>query len=236
MMISHSSTTAVAMAGAFLMSTESVAADSPAARTRADSAATARQLAQCYLEGGRKVIEAALVADPLSMSFERWQGRRDMTCNSEVMFKNQVWILPYGDMMRYALSEELIRVDLKGIPLRNVTAVPPLQHKRSPLKFHAMTSRQHRAEANERQAAGIYLSALGECIVRTDPETARSLLDSDAASDSETAAFNKLMPSVQRCIDRSQTVQLDKDNLRGTIALNYYRLAKAAQALEGVVH
>ncbi len=69
------------------------------------------------------------------------------------------------------------------------------------------------------------LSAFGECVVRTSPNLAWALLRTDVASKAEAGAFKEITPTLARCLATDRGLQLGKYNVRGTVALNFYRLA-----------
>jgi hypothetical protein len=48
-------------------------------------------------------------------------------------------------------------------------------------------------------------------------------------TDAEAAGFGTLTPTVAQCLPEGRMISLGKLVLRGTIAVNYYRLAHAAR-------
>lgn len=67
----------------------------------------------------------------------------------------------------------------------------------------------------------------GECVVRTDPANAHKMLVADAGSLQESAAIQALRPALAHCIDQGGDLSLAVKDLRNSLALNYYRLARA---------
>ena len=91
------------------------------------------------------------------------------------------------------------------------------------------------AEDRRQREVAIYLSYFGECVVRADPGNSKALLAASPDSRDEGIAIAALGKSLSGCLEAGRTLELNKTNLRGTVALNYYRLAKAAQSSAPVV-
>lgn len=68
------------------------------------------------------------------------------------------------------------------------------------------------------------LSIFAECVAR---DAALKLSLSDPDSGYEASAFATLQPALSLCLDKGKAIALDKAAVRGAIALNLYRLAKA---------
>ena len=71
------------------------------------------------------------------------------------------------------------------------------------------------------------LSMIGECAVRADPTGARNLLKARLNSKDEDAAVQALTPAFASCLPKGAQVRFNILSLRGTVAVNYYRLALA---------
>ena len=71
------------------------------------------------------------------------------------------------------------------------------------------------------------LSMVGECAVRANPSGARDLLKARLNSKDEDAAVQALMPAFASCLAKGVQVHFNILSLRGTVAVNYYRLALA---------
>lgn len=65
-----------------------------------------------------------------------------------------------------------------------------------------------------------------ECVVRTNPAGSRDLLQTEPDSAGETAGFETLQPALEHCLQQG-SVAFGRLIFRGTIALNFYRLAHA---------
>ena len=145
-----------------------------------------------------------------------------------------------GDQFRYALADALFRVELAGLPARIFDGVPKLDH-RHPGEPPAKVNRKGKPlrasdyEARLRdydvQVAANYLSQYGECVARLNPVASRALLLTHAETRQETAAFESLRGTFAQCLPEAVTLTFSKVTLRGTLAVNYYRLAKAAAGI-----
>lgn len=154
---------------------------------------------------------------------------------SESSFFGDIRIIWQAETLRYALADALVRQELEFAPLADLDRVADLDHpvlneadfqprpgKRSDSKLlHDL------AESRIGEQRRIYLSVIGECVVRTDPKNARELLSADPTTPLEDLAFGSLTPALEKCIVAGQTLAFDKSQIRGTVAYSYYRLAKA---------
>jgi hypothetical protein len=144
-----------------------------------------------------------------------------------------------GDQYHYALAEALVKKELGDAPAPDFSKVPVLYHRDAgpepsrtapngkPLgarKFEAAVAAHGRAQAFR------FLSLYGECVVRAEPAASRALLMAEADTPQEQAQFTALSAAFGTCMPEGRTMALGKVALRGTIAINYYRLAKAAGA------
>jgi hypothetical protein len=146
-----------------------------------------------------------------------------------------------GDLYRYALADALVNQELAAQPVPALEAVPRLAHHEPGEPPQPVDARGRKlgkrklAAARERYGREVtyaFLSRYGECIVRADTAGAKALLMTTPDSADETTRFAALRPSFSRCLPEGQTVRFGKVALRGSIAINYYRLAQAARTPE----
>ena len=139
-----------------------------------------------------------------------------------------------GDLYRYALADALVARDvpadyavvfLAKSALAHLQPYSKAQLDRSLTKAKNARKRAQIQTAYDKQYVVAYLSAYGECIVRTDPLNARKLLAKKVESPEEMQAINVLRPVFGECLIPGATVTFNKTVLRGSIAINYYRLA-----------
>ena len=150
-----------------------------------------------------------------------------------------------GDTLRYALAEALVRKDYAtgfppGIPL-----AAPLAQREADLDSYApppgKTLKPKQLAAFEKRKndnlAFAFLTRFGECVVRADPTAAHRLLLTAPLSDEEATAFKALAPKLSGCLEEKAQIKANKATIRGTIAHNFYRLAKAPRLpAPGVTH
>jgi hypothetical protein len=143
-----------------------------------------------------------------------------------------------GDLYRYALADALVNRELAALPAPDLTAVPRLQHREPgeeprrelPNGKQVSEKKYQEALADHQQEAGFaYLSRYGECVVRANPAGAKSLLLAAPDSEAETTRIRELQPALSLCLGEGATLRFGRVALRGTIAINYYRLAHAAR-------
>lgn len=140
--------------------------------------------------------------------------------------------------MSFALAEALVRRQYPSAATVRVADAAPLDHALSPLEPLSPSGKPWTAEALEdlerSRAAHRAISMLGECVVRANPAAAHGLLLTEPGSDMENRYLQALQPAAGGCVEKGAALSLTKYSLRGTIALNFYRLAKALQATEAV--
>jgi hypothetical protein len=148
-----------------------------------------------------------------------------------------------GDEYRYALADGLVRRTLADAPPPQLDAVPRLDHREpeeapSKLDKKGRPLKPARYEAavlaHQQKQAYAYLSRYGECVVRSNPAGARALLLSEPSTAEENSRFGDLRTALGTCLPEGASLQFGKLALRGTIAVNYYRLAMAARGAGSV--
>jgi len=144
-----------------------------------------------------------------------------------------------GDLYRYALADALVNRELAAWTVADLAGVPGLVHRdpgQAPAQMTASGKRLGKrtyaaalAEYEE-QSAYAYLSRYGECVVRSDGEGAKALLLTGPDTPQETAAFDRLRPVFAHCLTEGRTLRFGRTTLRGSIAINFYRLAHSTRA------
>ncbi|WP_294120240.1 hypothetical protein [Sphingomonas sp.] len=142
-----------------------------------------------------------------------------------------------GDTMRYALADALVRREFAGASPSLKDAGPIVQPVLDESEYAPRPGRKAKqselkelAENRQKRVATIYVAHFGECVVRADPANSYALLMSDAETPKEDVALKGLMPAFDGCLAAGQDLSFNKSTLRGTIAMNYYRLAHAPRA------
>lgn len=143
-----------------------------------------------------------------------------------------------GDQFRYALADALVQRELAGLPAPVLEPVPLLDHRdpgeppsRLDSKGRPLSAAKYQAalEGYDRAKGFTYLSRYGECVVRMDTAASRALLLTEPASPQEGEQFTALNRALGTCLPEGATMRFGRLALRGTIAINYYRLATAAR-------
>ena len=157
---------------------------------------------------------------------------RQVTANLQMRFT--------GDLYRYALADALVNREFAAQDLSDLSAVPRLDH-RDPGEPPPPAGRGKKGERKYREAREAYelaasyalLSRYGECVVRLDPSGAKAVLLTEPDSADETTRFNAIRTALARCLPEGRTVAFGRVALRGSIAVNYYRLAHSARSAAG---
>jgi hypothetical protein len=71
------------------------------------------------------------------------------------------------------------------------------------------------------------VSRFGECVVRTSPAGVHRYLLAQPSTREEGQALLTLRLALGSCLTAGHTLKIDRRVLRGSLATNYYRLAKA---------
>jgi hypothetical protein len=142
-----------------------------------------------------------------------------------------------GDQYRYALADALVGAELRAVPPPVLDTVPPLLHRDAGAAPSQMSKtgkplnpKQYAAalKSYQEDQGTHFLSVYGECVVRVNPAAAKALLMTTPESAEESAKFGAMTTAFATCLPEGRTVAFGKLALRGTVAINYYRLAHAA--------
>ena len=140
-----------------------------------------------------------------------------------------------GDLYRYALADALVNANFADKYENDFSNRLPLAHLRAPTRAELDTelaktkSKRKRAEIEEEygKTSGVeWLSRYGECVVRSDPVRSRLWLLTPPDGPEEMSRINDLRPTFDACLSGG-TLKFSRVNLRGTVAINYFRLANA---------
>lgn len=135
-------------------------------------------------------------------------------------------------VMGYLFADALVKMDLQRLDpnaLRSAAHLPEIVVDPSTFK----ASSQSQADLAKREQAiataqnDVALLKYGECVLRSDPIGARSVLEAKVNSKEEGSALNALMPAFRSCLNQGQQFKASRLILRGILAVNYYRLAHA---------
>lgn len=141
-----------------------------------------------------------------------------------------------GDLYRYTLAEALIGAEFTTSGPGDFSDRPALKHPSPMTKAQfdasvaAAASSKRRAfleDVYEKQKAVNFLSRYGECVAREDPQNTRNLILARPGSVEESKQIEVLRPVFSACLE-PDTLGFSRATMRGTLALNYYRLAHAS--------
>jgi hypothetical protein len=144
-------------------------------------------------------------------------------------------IMPGSDFLRYGLAEALVRREYAaGLPA-DFAFAGPIQHfqpdeadyRPKPGKTLKPKEMAKLEERRKHEVALRTMSMYGECVARRSPSTALQLVLSKPTSPGEAAALAAMRGPLSDCLPPGMTVALDKAAVRGSVALNLYRLAHA---------
>lgn len=140
-----------------------------------------------------------------------------------------------NDTYRYALADALVNADFVShgdplfanrLPLAQPAAIS--EEKQTELLAKVKTDRQRKGMREEfgKQNAFAWLARYGECVVREDPVNARYWLLTPPETPEETSRIRAMQPAFGVCLHEG-TMHFNRVTARGTVAVNYYRLAMA---------
>jgi len=197
-----------------------------------DAARVFYDFATCAAKSHPKAARAAVLSlIPNDELMKRYPGLVNPDCLGE----QSISLTLPGDILRYGLADWLVRTDYPTAFPPDLGQVPPLEHvevleadympkpgkKPKPAELERLNKRKEAALAY--RALSIY----GECVVRWDVADSHALILSKAGSPEQKAAFDALRPALAECLPVGSTIAFKPLTLRGTIALNFYRLASA---------
>jgi hypothetical protein len=214
------------------------AADPYSELSAKDTRRVAYDYAQCVVGRHFASASAALLSDTDNSTMMK--GHDDLIdgqCLVRTVHGGAQMKFP-GDLYRYALADALVAREFAAAPAIDPSNTPPLQRRSAwatPAPLPANASKRERAkyqdalkDFEEAQSFRVF-GLFGECVVRNNPAAAKALLSTRVESAGEDAAFQALHTALGECLPEGKTLAFGKLVLRGTIAVNYYRLGRAAE-------
>jgi hypothetical protein len=134
-----------------------------------------------------------------------------------------------GLKLQGMLAEVMLANEPGRGTLLDVKNIAPLNHQ----PVNAEERRKADPELLKFMDAMYYVFRAGECVVRADVTGADRLLKSGLASAEETEAVAALKPAFEGCPKWDSSYSPSIDELRATIAANYYRLGHPRNAAVG---
>lgn len=169
-----------------------------------------KEYAACLIAERRKPVETFLATPPNSAASDRqWYAIKSDQCLSTG------FLTLTEASLRGAAYERLYQIDFASRGPIDFAATPPLDYARG-LDLQQAADRGNVAS---RQFA--------DCVVRSAPADARSLVLSRLGSAEERGGFARLVPLMQYCVEQGATIDLNKQFVRGLVAETLYRLSRA---------
>jgi hypothetical protein len=181
------------------------------------------------------VREYVLQAGDGGQPKDRFSKLVDWKCVPNILSREVTSLHFSQSSARYTIAEYLLKNEM-SVVLRDFSAVPLLRHP-EPMKIEdykpsRKVSKEDYARVVKNSFAEAAMSRIGECVVRSDTENSLKLLETVLESAEEMTTIQMLLPAAGRCIEDG-SIRMKPEHLRGTIALNIYRLTAAALSTDG---
>lgn len=140
-----------------------------------------------------------------------------------------------ADSYRFALADALVNADFASrgdvsfadrLPLAQPLLVSRDEAAQRLAKAKGDRNRKEVQEGIDKGNALALLARYGECVVRRDPVKTRYWLLTQPNAPEEDSRIKVLLPAFADCLGEG-TVKINRITMRGTVAVNYYRLAMA---------
>ena len=200
-------------------------------RTDAEVRQTGLDFANCVIKDhGTLATEVLLLNISANQIVKDYRRLIDFDC-----LPNNADKISFGtDLFRYFLADALVNAEFAADGPKDFTDRLALEHLAAPTESElkadlaSAKSPKRRAQIEEqyRKSSGVgALSRYGECVVRHDPANSRGWILAKPGTAEEASRIGALRPSFSDCL--TGTISFSKASMRGTVALNYYRLAHA---------
>lgn len=140
-----------------------------------------------------------------------------------------------NDSYKFALADALVNADFlsKGqtsfddrLPLAQPVAMSSDAQAVLLAKIKSDRKRKDLQEQFTKSSILGWIARYGECVVRQDPVNARYWVLTRPDTPEETSRIKAMQPAFGLCLG-SGTMKFNRVTMRGTVAINYYRLAMA---------
>jgi hypothetical protein len=219
--------------GAFFFAICSATARPAVADTVSEARDVFSSFSQCTVQHRAKEAAEVVLAD--DSNDEILRKHPDLLTGDCLGLEGGTLQIPSSDFVRYGLAEALVRRQYaRGLP-PDISLAAPLRHREinqtdyqpKPGKTPKPTELANLQKRRERDAGERLLSIYGECVVRTDPVAALRLIMTKVDSPGESQAFADMNAALSKCLASGERLQFGKAALRGSVAMNLYRLANA---------
>lgn len=140
-----------------------------------------------------------------------------------------------NDTYQYALADALVNADFAShghdsfadrLPLAQPPRTTQEEQADGLAKIKSGSKRKEAQRGYDKANALAWLARYGECVVREDPKSARYWLLTRPETPEEISRITAMSRTFSACLG-SGTMRLNRITMRGTVAINYYRLAMA---------
>ena len=218
-----------------LIGLSGAAAKPPANLLNAERRMLANDYAKCIAAKHPELVrEYVLQAGNSRQRDDRFRKLTDWKCMPSSSSREVTSLHFSSSSARYTFAEFLLKNE-KIFVFHDFGAVPLLQHpepkKMEDYKPSGRISKGSYARMVEKSFGEAAMSRIGECVVRADTGNSIKLLETAVEGTEEMATIQLLLPVAGRCIENG-SIRIKPEQLRGTIALNLYRLTAVALPTE----
>lgn len=227
-------------ASSFLCALTTLFAGAPAFAEKSDKQVlreTGSSFADCVAEKHYDEAVAYILESPDNKTaIKKYRRLIDSQCMVEASSGTAVAGIRFsGDTFAFSIAEGLVRRDFGAAGPMSFNDRAPLAHRVlppvDPLDL-AKLSEKKRAEAKiarQREMTWLLIAKFGECAVRLAPESTRKLAQTRVGSPDEFALLQEMAPNFGVCLPSGAELKFQPLHLRGTLLVNYFRLASAPQ-------
>ena len=215
------------------LSRPSLAADN--AKEQAELRKTTLKYAACVVKRHHvQASEAILATAGNDEIMKKFSEIIDSDCLDTVT-GGGIYIRFPTDTYQYSLADALVNADFAAhgetsfasrLPLAQPAFLSVDDQTAYLAKTKSGRKRKEMSEDFGKQNARTWLSRYGECVVREDPINTRYWLLTPPETPEETSRIKALQSVFGICLGEG-TLKFNRISMRGTVAINYYRLAMA---------
>ena len=202
----------------------------PLAAQGNSAAPAAGGYASCVVAQNRALAKQ-FVLDRSSLELQpRYSALLNPTCPGAATATPQALRMALAESL---LSAEIASIDAAALPTAQPLPLPRLvaaNYEPETGKLYAASQVLAMEQRRQEDESALVMYRFGDCVVRSNPNAARAVLQADRDSAQEAQAVQSAMPALSNCVQQGVQYKLDKASLRGALAFAYYSLAHAPKA------
>lgn len=179
----------------------------------------ASQFATCLIKRDPRTVEQYALGELNNTEFHKAYAKFMPECLNSVLLK-----LP-ADSMRYGIAEALYKKEFGTSAVLDFKSIAPTDHVR--LYKQEGDYGRVSAQIEAMRLNSIAWSKIGECVVRREPARSASLVRAGLVDEKKEVV--NLVAAFESCVIGERPTKLLASELRGTVALNLYRLSVQSQ-------